>query len=144
MDVFFYGLFMDERLLRKQGLNPANPRYATLPNYRLRIAERANLVADTGATCSGLVIDLPSDEVLSLYGAPTVWDYKPESVTVDLEGGEQLQVVCYLLPEEKTAEGSNMDYAKKLHQLATDLRFPDEYLEAILLSTDSTLRLGGE
>lgn len=39
--VFFYGLFMDQELLKAKGLNPANPRLAYVAGYGLRIGQWA-------------------------------------------------------------------------------------------------------
>ncbi len=132
MDVFFYGLFMDERLLKQQGLAASNVRFARLKGYRLRIAQRANLVEDTEATTCGLLIDLPPDEVLRLYSEPSVSDYQPVSVCAQLEDDSEQPAICYLLPADKSQKGSNTEYAKKLYDLARELRFPDDYLAEIL------------
>lgn len=43
-DLFFYGLFMDEDVLRDRGVSPLRPRSAVVPGYRLRIGRRALLV----------------------------------------------------------------------------------------------------
>ncbi len=141
MDVFFYGLFMDERILTQQGLSPANARFATLKGYRLRIAQRANLIEDKKAMACGVVIDLPPDHVLELYSKPSVSDYQPISVCVELEDASELPAICYLLPPDKSNQGSNTEYAKKLYQLAKELRFPDKYLSEIQLVSDANTRL---
>ena len=144
MDVFFYGLFMDERLLAQQGLQPSNARFATLKGYRLRIAQRANLVEDKKATTCGVVIDLPPDDVLTLYSKPSVSDYQPVSVCTRLEDDSEQPAICYLLPPEKSRQGSNPEYAKKLYQLARELHFPDNYLSEIQLASDSNIRLDAD
>ena len=41
IDVFFYGLFMDEALLRGKGLNPLDRRVASVENFRLAVGARA-------------------------------------------------------------------------------------------------------
>ena len=141
MNVFFYGLFMDEHLLQEQGLRPCNARFAKLAGYRLRIARRANLIQDDGASCCGVVMELPPDDVLALYAKPSVSDYKPISVSVRLEDGSEQAAICYVLSAEKDAQGSNADYAKKLYQLAKALHFPDDYLAEIQLASDTRERL---
>lgn len=137
MDVFFYGLFMDERLLRQRGLAPSNVRFARLKGYRLRIARRANLVEDAEATTCGVVIDLPPDDVLDLYSKPGVGDYRPVTVCVELEDGSEQPAICYLLPADKSRQGINSEYAEKLFHLARELCFPDDYLAEIQLASDS-------
>ena len=41
IDVFFYGLFMDEELLRSKGANPTEVRQASVRNLSLQIGARA-------------------------------------------------------------------------------------------------------
>lgn len=41
--VFFYGLFMDDSLLRSRGIVGLNPRPATVEEFGLRIGKRATL-----------------------------------------------------------------------------------------------------
>ena len=141
MDVFFYGVFMDEQILHDQGLSPSNPRFATLKGYRLRIAQRANLVVDSKSSTCGVIIDLPPDDVLKLYSTPSVSDYQPVSVCARLEDDSEQPAVCYLLPPDKSQQGSNTEYAKKLYRLARKLHFPDHYLGEIQLASDSNQRL---
>ena len=43
IDVFFYGLFMDDALLREKGINPVGRRKASLENFCLLIGARATL-----------------------------------------------------------------------------------------------------
>jgi hypothetical protein len=40
VDVFFYGLFMDERILREKGFEPANVELASIDDMSLRIGQR--------------------------------------------------------------------------------------------------------
>ena len=47
-DVFFYGLFMDEDLLREKGLNPQRAALASVDGLALRIGKRAALVPTPG------------------------------------------------------------------------------------------------
>ena len=50
--VFFYGLFMDPALLRDQGVQPENPRAATVAGYRLAIGARGNSARSFRKGCS--------------------------------------------------------------------------------------------
>jgi hypothetical protein len=54
ISVFFYGLFMDEELLRAKGVQPRSPRQACIRGFALRIGQRATLVpvADDAPTVS--------------------------------------------------------------------------------------------
>jgi len=44
VEVFFYGLFMDEELLRGKGLEPEGGEIAVIDGFALRIGHRAALV----------------------------------------------------------------------------------------------------
>ena len=138
MDVFFYGLFMDEGLLAEQGLRPANARMAKLEGYRLRIAQRANLIEDRDATAYGVVIALPSEDVEQLYSEASVSDYRAVSVCAQLADGSEVTAACYLLPPGTCQEGSNPEYARKLYELAKKLGFPEEELARISQAADSS------
>ncbi len=46
IEVFFYGLFMDEAALRDQGFRPADARQARVDGFALRLGARATLVPD--------------------------------------------------------------------------------------------------
>jgi len=48
VEVFFYGLFMDEELLRGKGLEPEGGEIAAIDGFALRIGQRAALVPVVG------------------------------------------------------------------------------------------------
>jgi hypothetical protein len=48
-DIFFYGLFMDETLLRAKGIEPRGPRRAVVRDCQLKIGQRAMLVREPSA-----------------------------------------------------------------------------------------------
>jgi hypothetical protein len=58
IDVFFYGLFMDEDLLSAKGIIALNPRRATVDGFGLRIGARATLVPAAGERSYGTVVGL--------------------------------------------------------------------------------------
>jgi len=58
VEVFFYGLFMDEELLRGKGLEPQGDEIAAIDGFALRIGQRAALVPTPGAKVYGLVFSL--------------------------------------------------------------------------------------
>ncbi len=129
-EVFFYGLFMDEKLLRDKGLNPGNPRKASLPGYGLRIAERATLLASPEETSYGIVMRMAEADLKKLYAEESVSDYIREKVSVITEGYEALEASCYNLPDNLIT-GSNKAYANSLLQLAKRIGLPDHYLRHI-------------
>ncbi len=130
MRVFFYGLFMDERLLATKGIKPTNVRLGFVDGYGLRIGERATLVRRPNDRAYGAVMDIAPNEATALYAEDSVADYLPEPVTVELMDGTEVEATCYNLPSAKVT-GTNKDYAESLLEVASRLGFPDSYLDQI-------------
>jgi Gamma-glutamyl cyclotransferase, AIG2-like len=131
IDVFFYGLFMDEDLLQSKGVIPTNLRSASVSEFQLRIGNRATLVPSQGGRVFGLVASLSHVDVERLYSESSMSAYRPEAVLVHLSNGEVLAALCFNLPDPPSAEERNADYASKLHSLAERLNFPAEYVASI-------------
>jgi AIG2-like family len=128
--VFFYGLFMDQSLLKSRGIRPAEASVGFVDGYGLRIGERATLVRRPDGRAYGAMMDITPGEAEELYAEDSVADYIPESVTVELLDGTQVEATCYNLPSDKVT-GANKDYANSLLDVAIRLGFPDSYLEQI-------------
>ena len=130
MNVFFYGLFMDQEILEKNGIHPSNPRKGYLPNYTLKIGNRASLIPSKNEKAYGIIMTMNDAEVVKLYAEKSVADYIPEQVEVVTETNKHLTATCYNLPFELLT-GTNETYAKSLYELARKLGFPEEYLKKI-------------
>ena len=130
MRVFFYGLFMDERLLATKGIEPAEIALGFVDGYGLRIGERATLVRRPGGRAYGAVMDIAANEARELYAEDSVADYLPEPVVVELMDGTRVAATCYNLPGDKVT-GANKQYAELLLEVATRFGFPDSYLDQI-------------
>jgi hypothetical protein len=130
MRIFFYGLFMDERLLAKRGIKPSGMKTGFVDGYELRIGERATLITRPGSRAYGVVMDILPGEAAELYAQESVADYLPEPVIVELMDGMQVKATCYNLPNDKSARASKA-YARSLLEVATRLGFPDSYLDQI-------------
>ena len=131
IDVFFYGLFMDEALLRAKGITSPNLRIASVPGYQLRIGNRATLVPIPSESVFGVVASLSHNELEQLYSESSVQAYKPEAVLAHLLNGESLAVLCFNLVELPTASEHNPEYAAKLRALAIRLQLPHDYVSSI-------------
>ncbi|MEM6988368.1 MAG: hypothetical protein AAF499_17775, partial [Pseudomonadota bacterium] len=70
VDGFFYGLFMDVDVLRRQDVVADNPRRAFLDGFALRLGDRATLVPACGERVYGMVLALCHADLDGLYGAP--------------------------------------------------------------------------
>lgn len=131
VEVFFYGLFMDEALLREKGLSPQDRRTACVEDFRLVIGERAMLVRRAGGRVYGLLFSLTRGEVVALYSEASVSAYRPEPVSARLDDGTVVTALCYNLPAPPAAEGRNPPYASKLRELAARLGLPAGYVSSI-------------
>lgn len=130
MNVFFYGLFMDESLLATKGIKPTSVNVGFVDGYELRIGERATLVRRPGGRAYGVMMVIAPAEATGLYAEDSVADYLPEPVTVQLMNGPKVEASCYNLPGDKVT-GTNKLYAKSLLEVAIKLEFPETYLEQI-------------
>jgi hypothetical protein len=131
IDVFFYGLFMDEDLLRSKGVTPTNLRLGSVSGFQLLIGDRATLVPTQAGRVFGLIVSLTHTELERLYSEPGLRSYQPEPVLVHLLGGEALAALCFNLPEPPSADEHNAEYASRLRSLAARLNFPEEYIASI-------------
>lgn len=131
VDAFFYGLFMDENLLRERGLHPSAVRQGHVRGFGLRIGNRATLVPSAEEQVYGIVMSLPMDELSALYAEPSVAAYRPEAVLVQLDDGPAVPALCYNLPTPPEPDERNPDYAAKLRALGARLGLPTSYIESI-------------
>ena len=105
---------------------------AKLPDYKIRIGNRASLVRAIGSASYGVLLDLPEEDASALYSRPEVDGYQPESVEVHLLSDESRQrALCYLLPQDKLGADMNTEYVVKLAALVRELGLPLEYAHEI-------------
>ena len=131
IDIFFYGLFMDEDLLRSKGVTSTNLRPASLTGFQIRIGNRATLVPEQHGQVFGLAASLSHNELDRLYSEPSMQAYKPEAVLVHLSDGSVVPALCFNLPEPPSTAEWNDEYASKLRDLARRLNFPEAYIASI-------------
>ena len=85
--VFFYGLFIDPDALEAKGLRRLDVRRAPVDGFELRLAERATLVSVKEGRVHGMIMRLTHTEIDQLYSEPSVLEYRPEPVLVELGDG---------------------------------------------------------
>lgn len=130
MKIFFYGLFMDEDILRNKGIHISDQQTGFLKDHTIKITERANLVSSMGDKVFGSVMEISEDDVKQLYSQPDVSEYFPEEFSIVTDTGETVTATCYILPH---TDGTlmNQAYAKALYELAERKKFPAAYLERL-------------
>jgi Gamma-glutamyl cyclotransferase, AIG2-like len=130
-DVFFYGLFMDQDLLRGKGLAPRDIELAAVDGYALRIGQRAALVPTRGGQVHGLIMSLTLAELERLYSEPGLQAYRPQAVLARLQSGGVIAALCYNLPHPPAPDERNPEYAAKLRALARRIGLPDSYISSL-------------
>ena len=131
IEVFFYGLFMDEAALREQGFRPSVARQARVDGFGLRLGARATLAPDPGQSVHGMLMRLTHDEIDRLYADPSVAAYRAEPVMAKLANGESVAALCFNLPQAPDGASSNPEYAAKLTAVARKLGLPEDYIRTI-------------
>lgn len=130
-DVFFYGLFMDEELLRDKGVSPTDAELASVRDQELRIGERATLAPATSRRVHGVVMRLTVDDIERLYAEPSVRAYEPQALLVELDRGGVVAALCYTLPVPPPATARNQEYSAKLRAIAEKVGLPAGYVDGI-------------
>ena len=130
VDVFFYGLFMDESILRDQGLQPQRAERASVDGFALQIGQRATLVPSVGSSVYGMVFSLTLSELSRLYSEPGVQASRPHAVLARLPDGQCIPALCYSLPSPSQSE-ANPEYAAKLRAVAEKVRLPRAYIDSL-------------
>ena len=77
VDVFFYGLFMDEAALREKGFRPADARPARVDGFLLRLGARATLVPDPARCVHGMLMSLTHRELDPTITVEALFDHLP-------------------------------------------------------------------
>lgn len=131
IDIFFYGLFMDTKVLRESGVVPMNPRRAYVEGFALRIGQRATLVPSVRSRAYGMLFALTHSELSRLYAAPGLDVYRSEAVLAQPLDGEPTPALCYNLAQAPQEHERNPEYAARLQRALSDLDFPAEYVAAI-------------
>jgi Gamma-glutamyl cyclotransferase, AIG2-like len=130
--VFFYGLFMDDDLLRAKGLDPQGGELAWVDDVALQIGQRAALIEAPGGRAHGRVVSLTHDELNRLYSEPSVQSYRPEALLAHLTTtGTSIAALCYNLPEPPPAGERSADYVARLREVAQKVGLPADYITSI-------------
>jgi Gamma-glutamyl cyclotransferase, AIG2-like len=117
LEVFFYGLFMDEDFLRAKGLQPIRARRGHVHGMAVMVGKRVALAVSSGSAAPGMVMQLTHAEIERLYSEPSVTMYKPEAVLVDLADGGKVAALCFNLPASPAPTEQDAGYLEELRDL---------------------------
>jgi len=113
-DVFFYGLYMDEDILKSKGVKPRKKRKAVANGYALRLGNMATLLRKENAKAYGMVYSLTHEEIDILYKNSGLTQYVNEALMVELEDNSSIVTLCSVLLDEPKADERNDEYYQKL------------------------------
>ena len=128
--VFFYGSFINLRVLAEVDLVPERVEIARLWGHDIRIEPPANLVRDDARCVYGILCDATHAELARLYGQEWVGTYLPEAVLVETAGGPLVPALCYIAPSTAVAPASG-DYIDRIVDAARTHGFPAWYIERL-------------
>jgi len=113
-DVFFYGLYMDEEILKSKGVEPRDKRKALVNGYELRLGNMATLLRKENAKAYGMVYSLTHEEIDILYKNSGLTQYVNEALMVELEDKSSIVTLCSVLLDEPKVDERNDEYYQKL------------------------------
>ncbi len=131
VDGFFYGLFMDEDVLKQSGVEAQNPRRGYAEGFALRIGNRATLLPSENARAYGMILSMTHRDLETLYSAPGLEVYRPEALLIRTTEGESVPALCYNLLEAPALGEANAEYAVRLRDALERRGFPSEYIATV-------------
>jgi cation transport regulator ChaC len=129
---FFYGSFMNPRVLARAGVRPATPRRGRLDGWDIEIRPRATLVPSKRHSVYGILAKVTHADLRKLYvkdwfgfGA-----YLPEAVMVSDRQRRRVPAMCYIA--WRRGEGRpTQEYLDKVVATAVKYKFPHSYIERL-------------
>lgn len=131
--VFFYGSYINPKVLAEVNLVLQKVQVASLAGYALTITPRANLVEEAGACAYGIVATATHDELDRLYQhAREVLGqvYRPQAVLVRSQDGQFRPALTYLC-EDLSGELAEGAYVRRILEPAREYGFPAWYLRHV-------------
>ncbi len=114
VEVFFYGLYMDDSILKSRDVVAKNKRIGYVDGYRLRIGKNATLLRDKNSKSYGVICSIMHDDIYKLYGLAGLVNYVPEALIVRTDDSKKSPAMCYVLLNPPHEEEINSDYYQKL------------------------------
>ncbi len=114
VEIFFYGLYMDDSILKNLDVVAKNKRVAYVDWYRLRIGKNATLLREKSSKCYGVVCSIMHDDIYKLYIDTGLVNYVPEALLVSTDDSKSFAAICYVLLNPPQKDEINSDYYQKL------------------------------
>ena len=127
--IFFYGTFMDRKVLAEHGINSPEVVPARLSGYELSIRPRVNLTRLDRSCVYGSIAAATHDEIGKLYAdleKTFALKYLPEAVLAETLDGALLPALCYVASHMEPS-APDPDYVKQLAECVRGLGLPEWY-----------------
>jgi hypothetical protein len=131
--VFFYGSYMNRRVLAEAQVAPERFDVARLDGYEIRIGPRANLYAAPGTCVYGLLAPATHDELSRLYAHAQERlgeIYVPHPVLVQTHEGGWFAALCYL-SHTMVERPPDAAYVDRIIEPAREHAFPGWYIDCL-------------
>lgn len=122
--VFFYGLYMDEEILKSKGVVPREKQLACAKGYKLRVGNMATLLRNESSEAYGVVYSLTYEEIDKLYKGSGLTDYIAEVMVVETEDKKQIATLCCILLNPPKNDESNETYFESLKKCMAKYNLP--------------------
>lgn len=123
-EVFFYGLYMDEKILKSKGIEIRNQRSAYLNNHELKIGKLATLHRVKNEKAYGMVYSLTHEEVYSLYEGAGLTQYIQEAVLVKTSDDKEVVALTCILLDDTNNGNTNEEYNSKFIKCMNNYKLP--------------------
>ena len=129
--VFFYGSFINQKVLVRGGLTPQRAEVGRLHGFDILIETLATLRRSKDDAVYGIVCQASHAELRSLYGQDWLGGtYLPEAVVIETDSGRWIPALCYVAPTRPPSRPA-ADYLDWIIAPAREYGFPDWYIERL-------------
>ncbi|WP_417449338.1 gamma-glutamylcyclotransferase [Kordiimonas sp.] len=134
LQVFFYGGYMNMKVLEDAGIKKRAFAPASINGYELVIQPYANIVEAGDGVVYGILANMTHAELATLYGDNinklTGTAYLPEAMLVFTRGGKIAPAIVYIADDMTPGKADN-DYVDSILKPAEAYGFPAWYREKI-------------
>jgi Gamma-glutamyl cyclotransferase, AIG2-like len=132
--VFFYGSYINRKVLAEVDIVPGSMESAVLPGHELVIRPLANLVPSDRHVAHGILIQATHAELDRLYTEHAQGvlggTYLPQAVVCHLPSGDLRPALAYIA-HDMPPRPADPAYVRRILQPAREYGFPDWYLAHI-------------
>ena len=114
LDIFFYGLYMDDSILKNLGVVASHKKPVYVDGYRLSIGKNATLLREENSRTYGIVCSLTHEDIHRLYADRGLISYVPEAITARTDEGRSFAAISYVLLTPPHEDEINNDYYQAL------------------------------